>query len=1513
MGGDMMRRHFFMKVMAWVIVFSLCIPYGFTQEIGKITYIEGRVDIFKAGSDTGIPAREYENISVGDSIRTKSNSKAEITFSDNSVVRLAQSSKVEIKDYELGEKNERKRAALKLERGKIRTIVAKMKEPAEFAILTPNSEGKITGSDIFTFYQAGSSGILVAEGKMSVASSAHLEKPIMVTAGLSALVPLEDLPQGPRPFLDIEKKLYEQDTDIAVSMAKPKDLTVITANIAKFSGEVKVTNKGETKTHAAKLGEVVKEGDLIETGKNGLVEIRLDNNNAVNLKPDSKLLIVKLLVNSQTGEYENIFELTIGKIKARIEGLKGKSKFEVKTPLAICGARGTILYVNSLPGVTDSFIEGGNGYLTSTISGNTREIPGGQGSSANSQGGVSNPIPFGGDQRQEFTEGWNPDNGVEGYSSPEGSTGAYLYGSDTDTNTTEGEDTDAADDDTDATDTDGDDSVDIPFTESNPPSENPPPPEEVSLSGDFLGNFAYYDSWSGPSHEYLHLTDHITDGTFIGRGGLWTGSQSVTLSGNFARESIDYSQEDLWVIDSNDLPSTTVDGARLLGTGGGTKVNNIAKGVYYGLYIRPVNGKYQAGYASSTDLTGSIDTDLSGGFSVSGTLNYEDMGETTLSPEDLFRGSAYIKKGTEQGNIGADFLSGSLKIETFDLRENPNGEPYDWGIWRVAGGGSYTFAPTSSWNAPIGGSSLDEETQLINAYWLGDFSGDKWGSQDFSANVNGIVLSDDRLEEFTGKGNGIHYFLSDDNTYRWEFLGGGMSRKTFDLTSHASSPKSEFGYYDQKAQKETFPSGSLDYLFGTTGSLWQDTAARVTIIGKYSNPDNYKLWDNENPFTGYAVDGARFYTGEHGYLGGIVGSSLKDSSKGIFYAFYIRENPSYNPEDPQSSRYLAGYLRSDNLSGNFHSSLGMFKLEGSLKHYLDLPTTFSPDELAGKVTKVDSEGHGLVSGSGFSGTTASESYYLEGQNWGLWAGSSGGTYDVNNLPAGGNMRAGGYSENAQGEKNAYWFGETSGSAWQNNAFLGTITGTTITTDSLQTFIGDTVGTYGAGNWEALSAGAWTSVPLQFVSPISDRKIPFSGLLGSTQSPWSGDPVDFTFIGTTSLADDGKYHSWGTDFTSHNYHTNDATTYDGGAYRGGIGGLVKDNNVEADAVAIYIDKDGNAGTLVTLEGTIGTLDTEIDTFKLNGKLQARQKASHIMDPALINPGEYLQNANYLHPNGHLNELNLQGSGFESLGGGTISGSVSKQDSTVFNIIGQPWGTWLTTVAGTFSGLSAEPTSWRLALGGQSFFTDTENVASCWLGTLDVSQSPDGKLTNTYKGLLFSEADDPNFIKVQTISGGGHGYVEVAEGSGTWQAGVGGEWVEVSQLLDPTKVGFTLTDLQQFVSVPVTEVYNNSLTATSNSFINSATVDISLYQNTMNNLWWTAGINGTHSSTTDQSNWSLAFNQGSDIVNLTNGQWANNQWTADVSGNVGGNSITGQAAGTYDATTFTGVGTGTCASE
>lgn len=422
-------KRFFAVVLS---IFISC-PYVFAGEVGVITSVEGRVDVLRVNSETAAPLREGEAISVGDAIRTKSNSKAEVTFNDKSILRLAHNSRVEVKDYQLDKNNNRKTANIMLDRGKARTIIAKMPGSADFVISTPNSQGRVKGSDIFAFYQAGNSGMLVAEGKLSVANIAHPESELIVPAGTSVLVPLGELPKGPRQYFELEKKLHEKDTDIpkAVSVPKGEGEVVIKGVISKMSGDVKITKKGDTVARPINLSDILDEGDKIVTGANGSIEIRLDNGNVLNLKPNTELVFIKLTMDIKTGEYENSFYSSMGKIRARIENLKGKSTFKVRTPTAVSGARGTIMYMDILPSLTTAFFEGGGGYLNNLISGINKILDAGQNASADGQGNVSDPDYTSDADREAYGEGWDPGSGTEGYSAPEGTTGSYLYDDDT--------------------------------------------------------------------------------------------------------------------------------------------------------------------------------------------------------------------------------------------------------------------------------------------------------------------------------------------------------------------------------------------------------------------------------------------------------------------------------------------------------------------------------------------------------------------------------------------------------------------------------------------------------------------------------------------------------------------------------------------------------------------------------------------------------------------------------------------------------------------------------------------------------------------------------------------------------------------------------------------------------------------------------------------------------------------------------------------------------------------------
>lgn len=98
---------------------------------------------------------------------------------------------------------------------------------------------------------------------------------------------------------------------------------------------------------AATDGMVILAGDEVRTAKNGSVEVVLDGGKigAVDVKGGSLFRINKAETDPATGDQATLLDLALGKILVKVERLKGGSKFEVKTPTALTGVRGTVFEV----------------------------------------------------------------------------------------------------------------------------------------------------------------------------------------------------------------------------------------------------------------------------------------------------------------------------------------------------------------------------------------------------------------------------------------------------------------------------------------------------------------------------------------------------------------------------------------------------------------------------------------------------------------------------------------------------------------------------------------------------------------------------------------------------------------------------------------------------------------------------------------------------------------------------------------------------------------------------------------------------------------------------------------------------------------------------------------------------------------------------------------------------------------------------------------------------------------
>ncbi|MDP3804093.1 MAG: hypothetical protein Q8Q87_00915, partial [Candidatus Omnitrophota bacterium] len=199
--------------------------------------------------------------------------------------------------------------------------------------------------------------------------------------------------------------------------------------------------------------------------------------------------------------------------------------------------------------------------------------------------------------------------------------------------------------------------------------------------------------------------------------------------------------------------------------------------------------------------------------------------------------------------------------------------------------------------------------------------------------------------------------------------------------------------------------------------------------------------------------------------------------------------------------------------------------------------------------------------------------------------------------------------------------------------------------------------------------------------------------------------------------------------------------------------------------------------------------------------------------------------------------------------------------------------------------------------------------------------DGKLSGDLIGIWLANRNDSGGLKADRISGmvSSGEYIETGGGGGVWSAAGGGGWVEVTDLL--SQYGMFgpngLSELNNFVSVPITEVCSNILTAGASACtgsITSATANVTIFTATSPSIMYdifTISGRGTLSgplSLTDSAR--LTYGAENDILlKVTQVDPSTKQFAADLTGILNNQTITsGQVAGPYsdDMLSFVGGG-------
>lgn len=139
--------------------------------VGKITNLQGNVDITVKGKAARV-ASPGDPVNIGDFIRTKSKSKAEITFNEGNVLRLAENTRVGITEYMSGKK--KNSSILNLFRGRIQNIVKTIGAitGGRYEVHTPTAVCGVRGTIFYVGQSYGATNVAVLEGTVAATTYA---------------------------------------------------------------------------------------------------------------------------------------------------------------------------------------------------------------------------------------------------------------------------------------------------------------------------------------------------------------------------------------------------------------------------------------------------------------------------------------------------------------------------------------------------------------------------------------------------------------------------------------------------------------------------------------------------------------------------------------------------------------------------------------------------------------------------------------------------------------------------------------------------------------------------------------------------------------------------------------------------------------------------------------------------------------------------------------------------------------------------------------------------------------------------------------------------------------------------------------------------------------------------------------------------------------------------------------------------------------------------------------------
>ena len=166
----MLKRNFVLVSLLLTCLLALGALTVQAAPVGNFLQVEGTVDLLRGGKVPAVPAKVQEAVEVGDLVRTKSDSRAQIKFVDDTVLTIAPESGITIEEYMFDAAKSERKAVVGVLRGLVHTAVEKTNPQAgpDFIMKTHTAVLGVRGTRWYTKLLPTATDIYTEEAKLEV-------------------------------------------------------------------------------------------------------------------------------------------------------------------------------------------------------------------------------------------------------------------------------------------------------------------------------------------------------------------------------------------------------------------------------------------------------------------------------------------------------------------------------------------------------------------------------------------------------------------------------------------------------------------------------------------------------------------------------------------------------------------------------------------------------------------------------------------------------------------------------------------------------------------------------------------------------------------------------------------------------------------------------------------------------------------------------------------------------------------------------------------------------------------------------------------------------------------------------------------------------------------------------------------------------------------------------------------------------------------------------------------------